>query len=645
MALKIWLPLNGNMKNQGLINLKEPSYNGFTVANDGKIGKTYAGNCVYHLDKEILGNEWTVAFWAKKRSTGAWSQYNDILFAKNDNVAADSQIYVSIKQYGSRLNLGLNGATEKYWYSYSFALDTWYHIAASFDGSRFNLYLNGDLVKSGDDTSSYTTYAPNIGLGTRSTATDGTISWGGSVCLNDVRLYDECLSDKQVKEISKGLICHYTFNNSYVEENTNLAQAITRYSPYSMYTTPEWDKELNGYIRYCPGGWSTGYNSGTPDATHGYHAHWVFDETGKLIMIFPNLNNTIGQRGRWLGISTGLSSSINNVLAGEKYTISWWQKTDNLKLTPDAGIFYRLTADAASNAFNDGDVKFGYNTKLNTWEFMSRTFTRNSNYVQNNKSQALYVYGDDSKQEGTIWVKDVQVQVGDHATPYAIGTRKKQLYEPDVSGFGYNLIYIDDTLITEKNGGRYDNAVHRDAPSYAIGKMPNIFSSGQEADEITLSCWYKTNTTLGVQKNLINLGGNGFIRFGPILDGTKIWAYMYVNSSYKDFNSSAFTSIEDNQWHHYAFTFKNGIATAYLDGESVGTKDCTDAGTKLIYNGNNNWIGGYGGNGDSELVKGSLSDARIYVTALSADDIKKLYQSSAFVDNKNNLLTYEIKEV
>jgi hypothetical protein len=47
-----------------------------------------------------------------------------------------------------------------------------------------------------------------------------TVGGNANTFINDVRLYDHCLSPKEIEEISKGLCLHYTLNNrGYGQEN------------------------------------------------------------------------------------------------------------------------------------------------------------------------------------------------------------------------------------------------------------------------------------------------------------------------------------------------------------------------------------------------------------------------------------------
>ena len=207
MALKVWLPLNGDLENKGISDISI-STNNFSINNLGKLGKCYQGHGLTHLSQEILNNNWSIALWVKE--TSAWSQYNQILFCKNLKDSSDCQIYFSIIN-GKSLNLGINGPSGTGSYNYNFNLNTWYHVAATYDGLNYCLYINGTLVKTGTCTTAFNANKLNLGFGCRSANDNATSGTGqtSTQCFNDFRLYDHCLSPLEVKEISQGLILHY----------------------------------------------------------------------------------------------------------------------------------------------------------------------------------------------------------------------------------------------------------------------------------------------------------------------------------------------------------------------------------------------------------------------------------------------------
>lgn len=54
----------------------------------------------------------------------------------------------------------------------------------------------------------------------RETYASGYFSFNGDI--SDVRIYDHCLSPKEVKEISKALVLHYPLNDTYITQSTTI---------------------------------------------------------------------------------------------------------------------------------------------------------------------------------------------------------------------------------------------------------------------------------------------------------------------------------------------------------------------------------------------------------------------------------------
>lgn len=211
MSLKVWLPFNGNLNNYGCSDVTAPTYNNLTLVSNGKIGQCYSGQAVYYLTNELLGNIWSLCAWIK---ADGWYSSNNVILCKNVAAGDAYQFYFSIVG-GTQLRIGINNNSGIV-FNYTFNTGTWYHVAATYDGSIGNLYINGELKKSSSVSNAFSANMNNIGINCRSANADGTTRWIGDSSvhyINDARIYDHCLSAAEVREISQGLVLHYKLDD------------------------------------------------------------------------------------------------------------------------------------------------------------------------------------------------------------------------------------------------------------------------------------------------------------------------------------------------------------------------------------------------------------------------------------------------
>lgn len=220
MSLQVWLPLNkeGNFYNQGLLGdinvVNTPSF-----GSSGKIGSTCMTTGSFKLSAQqtskVLNNEqFSFASWIYITQASG----STILFG-NDNMYAPNNRRFTIFLYNTLQRIHLS------WQNYDsnnvvsgsgtmtgdiIPINTWTHVAVTYSSStnKATIYING--IKSVDYTiGKFTspTYAYETTL----------IENSNTVYYNDYRLYDNCLSPKEVHEIAKGLVLHYPLNDQYIQ--------------------------------------------------------------------------------------------------------------------------------------------------------------------------------------------------------------------------------------------------------------------------------------------------------------------------------------------------------------------------------------------------------------------------------------------
>lgn len=217
MSLQVWLPLRGDIKNYGLSNITLTSNGTPSVDNNGKIGKCYSfnGSSYFQSNETFLNNmtACSLSCWVKDTYTGtSWMRIFGI--GEHTRVHLDTNGSGQVRFFVSK-----DGTTGTYWGPISktnIKDSTWHHVCGTFDNHFCKIYIDGKCETSVATNALSTVTGGKLYLGH---VRDG-IKLNGA--LNDVRIYDHCLSVKEVEEISKGLVLHYKLDNNGMGGN-NLA--------------------------------------------------------------------------------------------------------------------------------------------------------------------------------------------------------------------------------------------------------------------------------------------------------------------------------------------------------------------------------------------------------------------------------------
>lgn len=600
MSLQLWLPLNGNLNNQGLANTTITSNN--LTFTDGKMGTAATFNSSHILLENPPLNytpEFSIAFWYKTSSpTSTAALYN----GRNETGKGIAIFNLSSGYFRFDDDILTTFST------YSIPANTWIHCCFTRSLTRKMLYING-VCRGGRDSSSKlnvdVTYAS---IGRSSTNTNSPSGNAINGQLNDFRIYDHCLSAKEVKEISKGLVLHYplkgvgqenlvkdgdlinkTVLGSAARGNCNNVTSLTATDDGLHLITPSTGNQNNGIVfKYVNGNTTLGL-------TYGDTITYSVDLKG----------------------TAGFNAKIKIISNYTTDNGTWWYATG-----------YSDKATVISDINN------------NTWKRYSVTFT-----LPPNDGGAYFTIGFsiNGSYSSDIYIKNIKVEKGSIATPW-LPNPADTLYtklgydsniEFDRSGFNNNGT-ISGTLKADSNTPRYNTSYNFvNGTDYIKSQFTKSMS------ELSCSFWVKpvsSNGGYAIVASNYNSPSSGFW-ITTNTEGSGVW--FYSNGSYVRNNSGA--TLTNGEWRHCVFTFKDGVAKWYLSGSLARTTDISSSRTSL--NITNLTVGNsYTGTSWNTKQYGNISDFRLYATCLSYNDVKELYEVGTAIDNTNNIHAYEYIE-
>lgn len=588
--LCLWLPFtDGVIKNQGLINDEFITSIDPTFSNDGKLGKCLEQgqfDMSATMTSKILNNQvLTICFWiyinAEEGSKGG-TIFGNI----NTNVEFNNRKF-SIFQYPTCNDLHLswmNDAANAFMMTpiYKGVLPSyqWTHVTITYDNPTTSIYINGIKKYTCSGISNSSSFAYN----TR-------VVWNNAYrYLNDFRIYNTCLSPRQVKEISKGLVCHYPMGN--VDGKIGGRNLLV--------------KTNQGKIN-----WSNSHADGSYSCES---VNWNGINAVKMSCTTPTTS--------WKMFTfNGLLENFDKLEPSAIYTLSY-DVIGNIKVgfsnLWDSGATHSIIVSAQETVIKK-IYGFHYIVNITLKDVL-------------NKSRQVVYFTNNLKAGESVIIANLKLEKGNKATAYTpCPTDDPVMYDNviyDTSGYCNNGSVTDATCPTwSSDTPRYKGSYVFNGNNQYL-KFQNPITSS--STDFTISCWAKFDDTTGNSTicTMRTAVGNGIALFKI---GNKIRFDDNAQFTFSDYTISA------NAWTHVVVTRLSSCKKLYVNGILKQTVN-TVGDMKLISNVGTIGASSQGGDGISNYLNGQLSDFRIYATALSDSDILELYQSSASVDNNGNLM-------
>ena len=540
----------------------------------GKFGKCqqYNGSSrtmLTNLDfSTILLNEFNISFWMYNKDT-----------SNNTAIIGNKDLYI-VKTSSNILRIWINGIGNCDATNITIPNQKWIHISISKTTSHIYTYLNGILKNTFSiNNSSITT---SSGTNTFTIGINDSSSYNGfNGYINDLIIYNNAISTKEIQNISQGLFIYYPLS---CPGNPNLASTFWGNSGVQF-------TKKNNVVSFVS------------NATYGgiYIPASVFTvgKTYTLSYSYQKTSGTLNTIGGYCGAVTVSSFTID-------------------------GVTY--------NDYNSENV-----TNDNYSHFVVLTFVYNGGTSNNN----LYIQPNRySTTSIGIKLTNIKLEEGDRHTPWCPNVND-DCYESlgfnddiefDCSGFEVNgKIYgiFEKTSDTKRNSGSYifDGTTNRIMTNLAE-ISDNIFSE----NIFSVSCWCKSTLSSSSYKYICalnNTGGASDCKFGIAIKGSNF--YFILNGTE---NSSSTCTL--NTWYHICITYDGSIFRCYINGSEVKTLSNT---TSMIKS--NLCIGAKATSvttADS-FFKGNISDFRLYTTCLSSDVVKSLYDTPISISNNSTLFT------
>ena len=464
--------------------------------------------------------------------------------------------------------------------------DTWLHCTLTIKDGVASLYLNSQLIGQQDFMPILGTFNLTFGNGEIYQLIDSSAA-GVFGAMQDIRVYDHGLSQKEINEIYKACILHYDMEDPYFEYTRNLL------------------------------------TSSVTDHTGGVDSYWYATITSNYTFddykCFKITNAPSGDSAPY-GDGFICSSLTETLQDTYPYVFSGW-------IWIPEGKRFRIG-----------------------WRCHGGGYTNNVELIGNNEWQYFHTlaYFDSSIMTGAVegsevipytesvsyYIRDLQIEMKDHPSPFTPNIRSNlDLY--DSSGFGNHakpLNTVDGNwsynsfIVPNSPVGKY--SLKLDGNTYFVTPNNQIFYDNTSQSH-TVNIWVKLYEYRS-DKNIVATNFNSSYLLATSWGDHQ--PILYLNSGTNDHYVYGLSALPLNEWTMvtYVFNYKKKRCQIYYNGILNATSynyDSTDEPYGLA----------------PEAVffthlKGEVADFKIFARDLNDKEILDLYQSKQQID-KNGILS------
>lgn len=610
MSLLIWLPLHGNLTNYGSSPVTfsiVTTGGGIAAATSG--GKTDAGcyqrttaNTGSYITSSTgvtLSGDFTMACWCCPSTGANVDTANGVItnHNHNDNSGAGITLHyptASTCYISCSTGNGTN-RTYKSYYGTTNIYGSWHHLCLTYDSSAtlYRLYVDGICEK--EFTYGNSVKANKFNLFDWSTGYSSNGSYKPNCKLNDVRVYDQCLTKKEVKLLSQGLVAHYKLNGGGAN---NLL--INTSNPVNK--------------------------TGSANSNYG---SVVYDDILGM-NVFQSSTTATGETYLYSSRTPVISKSTQYTFSCDIYANDYVKSIDTFWLSDTDET--QKTGSGYVNVTSKSHTP----SVRNQWYHYSWTFTTKDN----DRTGYIRVDNNGSSTEGTaavLKISNLKLEKGNKDTGYSMAASESIFsVADDCSGYGHNGT-ASGTFIFDTDTPRHQTCTVFDGSTNKIELSIKSLMQALLKDKCTINFWVnETNTS----SRSVYFGGYNGSNFNIEMESAKFRVYwngspdLYCNANTVSNNVWAmFTVVVDVQTG--IKIYKNG---SLIKSHDAALTDITSGFTNETFR-----IGADSRTG-ATMAECKMSDFRIYCSALSMEDILNLYKSAGAITKPGTLTAYEFHE-